>query len=486
MQDHATTKRSSSYRRRAASALIWSVILGLVLVVTPSTAATASAGDLYTALDASRRQAGQPVLARDAGLQDVAQRWAAQLAVRGPDGLAHNPDLRSQVPAGWQAIAENVGYASSDGALHTAWMNSEGHRTNIVDGRFTNVGIGRVLSGGRVYGVQVFARYVGANARAGMVPDAPTGNLDAVAPARDGLTVSGWANDPKAAAASVHIYLDGRLAAAVRTGVARPDVQAALPAAGSSAGFSVQLRGVATGRRTVCAYAVSAANAGNPLLGCRTVTASRQSFGRLDDVSGVPGGVQLRGWALDPLADATKVHVYVDGRAAASVTTSTSRPDVAAAYRGYPTTAGFTATVAGLTPGRRTVCAYAISSAGGANPNLGCKQVDVRANPFGALDAVTSSSGRVTARGWTIDGSTPESNEVHLYVTDASGTRVGTATAERDRPDVAAAHPAYGAAHGYQLSVPVVPGAYRVCAYGIDTVAPGTNSLLGCRGVSVR
>lgn len=482
---HPATPAPSTmpHLRSRASLLVRGIVLGLLLALAPAVSASASAGDLYSSVDTSRRQAGLPVLARDAALQDIAQRWAGRIAAAGV--LSHNGNLRNEVPAGWESIGENVGYASTDGALHTAWMNSTGHRANILSSSYTNIGIGRVVAGGRVYAVQVFARYVGANARAGTVTGGPTGNLDGVAAIRDGLVVSGWAHDPKASSASVHVYVDGGLAATTRTSLARPDVQAAVPAAGSTAGFSVQLRGLATGRHSVCAYAVSSVGAGNPLLGCRTVTTSRQAFGRLDAATAVPGGVQVRGWALDPTVDTARVHVYVDGRARASVTTSASRPDVASAYRGYPATSGFAASVTGLAAGRHTVCVYAVSAAGGSNPSLGCRVVDVRANPFGSLDAVSVSSGRVVVKGWTIDGSTPASNDVHVYVSGAAGSRIGKTPAAQTRTDVAAVYPAYGSAHGYQLAVPVTRGSYQVCAYGIDTVAPGTNSLLGCRSVSV-
>jgi hypothetical protein len=46
------------------------------------------------------------------------------------------------------------------------------------------------------------------------------------------------------------------------------------------------------------------------------------------------------------------------------------------------------------------------------------------------------------------------------------------------RNDVAKAYPGYGAAHGFDLSIPIAGGS--VCVYGINSGAGG-NSLIGCR-----
>ena len=60
---------------------------------------------------------------------------------------------------------------------------------------------------------------------------------------------------------------------------------------------------------------------------------------------------------------------------------------------------------------------------------------------------------------------------------------VGTAfTATAARPDVGSAYPGAGNAHGFDVAVPRQgTGTNTVCVYAIDTVAPGSNVLLGCR-----
>ena len=42
----------------------------------------------------------------------------------------------------WQTCGENIGYNSSPDAMFNAWMNSSGHRSNILSKRFREVGIG--------------------------------------------------------------------------------------------------------------------------------------------------------------------------------------------------------------------------------------------------------------------------------------------------------------------------------------------------------
>ncbi len=105
--------------------------------------------------------------------------------------------------------------------------------------------------------------------------------------------------------------------------------------------------------------------------------------------------------------------------------------------------------------------------------------------PFGALDSVTADSPTVRpgSPAGRIDPDTNAPVDVHLYV---DGVGVAALTASRDRPDVAAAVPGYGAAHGYDAVIGVGAGTHEVCAYAIN-VGPygGTNPVIGCRTVTV-
>jgi uncharacterized protein YkwD len=70
-------------------------------------------------------------------------------------GLGHNPDLGGDLEragiGGWRTCGENVGYGSSVDQIHTLFMGSEGHRANILNPAYGQVGIGVVRSGGTVW-----------------------------------------------------------------------------------------------------------------------------------------------------------------------------------------------------------------------------------------------------------------------------------------------------------------------------------------------
>lgn len=123
---------------------------------------TGGAQALFSSLNAARRSAGLAPLAYSASLESVASSWSASMA--GSSSMTHNPSVSGQIPGGWKAWGENVGYAGgyddNAGTIHTGWMNSSGHRENILRGSFTQVGIGYVVDGaGTAWATQVFAGY---------------------------------------------------------------------------------------------------------------------------------------------------------------------------------------------------------------------------------------------------------------------------------------------------------------------------------------
>ena len=104
------------------------------------------------------------------------------------------------------------------------------------------------------------------------------------------------------------------------------------------------------------------------------------------------------------------------------------------------------------TGGLHQVCAAAINDYG-ANTPLGCKLIAVpAAEPIGRLDRVSTGPGQVTLGGWTLDPNTAAPLSVHVYVDGAFATAV---TADKSRPDIGAAFPGYGNAHGFTTTVPV-------------------------------
>jgi hypothetical protein len=315
----------------------------------------------------------------------------------------------------------------------------------------------------------------------GVVNQAPIGAVDGVSsPAAASIRVTGWALDPDTTASiKVHVYVDGKYDRQVVASTTRNDVAAA-HGKGAAHGYDVTLP-ASDGNHQVCVYAIDATGGANPGLGCRTVAVNNKApIGTVDDATSVQGKLRVRGWVLDPdTSDSIRANVYVDGVYATSVLAAGARNDVAAAY-GKGAAHGFDATVAAK-PGKHTVCVYAIDSAGGANPSVGCKDVTVvNAVPIGGFDAALTGLEQFTAKGWVLDPDTTDSTHAHLYVDGKYATSV---RATLSRPDVGAAY-GKGDAHGFSVTLPASVGTHEVCLYGIDTWG-GSNAKLRCRTVEV-
>ena len=65
-------------------------------------------------------------------------------------------------PSNWRKLGENVGEGADIASVHTAYLNSPGHRANIMDPAFTQIGTAAVWGNcngwRRVYTVQVFMK----------------------------------------------------------------------------------------------------------------------------------------------------------------------------------------------------------------------------------------------------------------------------------------------------------------------------------------
>jgi uncharacterized protein YkwD len=85
-----------------------------------------------------------------------ANNWAATMARTGT--FAHQSLSPIMSACSARRAGENIAYGNvSADAMMTMWMNSPGHRANILNGAYTHIGIGAVQSAnGRWYGVQDF------------------------------------------------------------------------------------------------------------------------------------------------------------------------------------------------------------------------------------------------------------------------------------------------------------------------------------------
>ena len=112
--------------------------------------ANAAARDFYDRLNAERAARGRPALAWDPALANYASAWSQNMAA---NGFRHSNIGNMWGIGSYNVIGENIamGYGSGTtaGTLHVAWMNSSGHRENMLSPQFDSVGIGVFCAAGR-------------------------------------------------------------------------------------------------------------------------------------------------------------------------------------------------------------------------------------------------------------------------------------------------------------------------------------------------
>jgi len=125
-------------------------------------ASAAPSDALVTAINVTRGEAGVAPLREDAALDSMALDHSARMSEAGR--IFHNLQLGPQADAlgvVWTRLGENVGAGADVDQVERALVASPHHYENLIDRRFTSVGIGVVTgSDGRVYLTQVFAGVV--------------------------------------------------------------------------------------------------------------------------------------------------------------------------------------------------------------------------------------------------------------------------------------------------------------------------------------
>lgn len=113
--------------------------------------------EFFDLVNRERRNRGMRVLSYSSVLTDVARRHSARMASEGR--LYHNTsELRSEEFARRNnyptMVGENVGEGPSVQWLHDAFMNSPSHRSNIIESRYTAMGIGVTVKDGTIWVTQ--------------------------------------------------------------------------------------------------------------------------------------------------------------------------------------------------------------------------------------------------------------------------------------------------------------------------------------------
>lgn len=110
-------------------------------------------------INQTRSQHGLRQLHQHVTLNIKADEWAQNM--RNRCQISHSV-LKQGAPPEWRKLGENVGRGGSVAVVHQAYLNSPGHRANILDSSYTHVGAGAVwgeCNGARtLFTVQVFMR----------------------------------------------------------------------------------------------------------------------------------------------------------------------------------------------------------------------------------------------------------------------------------------------------------------------------------------
>lgn len=140
---------------RSAKALLGLALAALVL----SGCWGSNGGSFLQKTNYLRASRGVPALASHGTLDAKAQSWASTLASRGT--LVHSDLTDGMSSVNWYTLGENLASGSQTGdwaaRLHDALVASPTHYANLVDRRFTHMGVGIASAGGKVYVVEVFA-----------------------------------------------------------------------------------------------------------------------------------------------------------------------------------------------------------------------------------------------------------------------------------------------------------------------------------------
>ena len=120
---------------------------------------------VYELANQARMQAGAGRLHWDTALAAAALYHCQRMVAEGPIAHRYNgePDLAAragQAGAHFSLIEENVAIGSSAEGVHQEWMNSPGHRTNLLNPEVDRVGVAVVESRGVLYAVADYAREV--------------------------------------------------------------------------------------------------------------------------------------------------------------------------------------------------------------------------------------------------------------------------------------------------------------------------------------
>lgn len=127
----------------------------------------AKAEQLFAMANATRAREGRGRLVWDQALADAAMKHCMRMVSEGP--LSHRyggePDLSARAGdagAHFSLIEENIAIGPYPGSIHQGWLDSPGHRENLLNPEIDRVGIAVIAARGVLYAVADYSRGVAA------------------------------------------------------------------------------------------------------------------------------------------------------------------------------------------------------------------------------------------------------------------------------------------------------------------------------------
>lgn len=152
------------------SFVAWAVLVWLgVLPANAQRGGVRGQGDaaqqLLALANQARAREGAPPLAWDPALAAAARKHCQRMVAEGP--IAHRyggePDLSERASmdgAHFSLIEENIAVGSYAAQIHDGWMNSPGHRRNLLNPEVDHVGISVIMHGDSMYAVADYSKGV--------------------------------------------------------------------------------------------------------------------------------------------------------------------------------------------------------------------------------------------------------------------------------------------------------------------------------------
>jgi len=144
-------------KRSVSTFVLVTLVAGFIAILAPAASALTSVEScFYNYINAERHAVGRPSLTLKSDLTTIARNHSKKMAADGT--IYHNNNLGNDISGNWYAAGENVGMGPDCKSVHDAFMASPGHKANILDTDYNQVGVGVAFdSDGTVYITEDFA-----------------------------------------------------------------------------------------------------------------------------------------------------------------------------------------------------------------------------------------------------------------------------------------------------------------------------------------